>query len=333
MCDDDVLARAEAFALRHAATPEQRRLLATALRGRRAALRRFDLAPDDLDCIYVPRWVYAAICGDAAPALPLMVAAYLLWAGIDLLDAAMDDDPLPEWQGCRPAEISLAAITLISAMTPLALATLGAPPVTVVAMQQTLARGLLAMSAGQQRDVAMAGGAAVTVGAVEASVMGKSGEGMAMLAALASQFAGAPEVDVATYAEMGRALGTARQLQSDCHDLFVNAHSRDLANGTRTLPIAWQLQGLTGDERDHFLALLERARVEPAARDEVRARLLEAGALWGSAFVIELHCERARRALAGAHPREPAAQALHRRIDDASLFGSEPRHEQEDETR
>jgi hypothetical protein len=32
---------------------------------------------------------------------------------------------------------------------------------------------------------------------------------------------------------MGRALGTAAQLTSDCDDLFVSPHSKDLAAGTR----------------------------------------------------------------------------------------------------
>jgi hypothetical protein len=319
MRDDDVLAQAEAFALQHAASSDQRELLQAAFRGRRAALEQNGTPLDDHDCVYVPRWVYAAVTGDDTLVAPLTVAACLLWSGIDLLDAVMDGDPLPDWRGYRPAAISLAAVTLISAVAPLALATLDAPPATVVAMQQTLCRGLLAMSAGQQRDVAMAGSDIATVEAVEAAVIGKSGEGLAMLAALAAQFGGAEAEDVAAYAGMGRALGTARQLQSDCYDLFVDTHSKDLANGTRTLPIAWRLQNLAGDERDQFVTLLDRARIDPAARDDVRACLMATGAVWGCSVLIELHCERARQALARARPMEQAALKLHRRIDEASF--------------
>jgi hypothetical protein len=58
---------------------------------------------------------------------------------------------------------------------------------------------------------------------------------------------------------------------------------------------------------------------------------VEAGALWGSAVVIELHCEHARRALARARPRGPADRALRRLIDDTSLFGNTAHSEKEEE--
>jgi geranylgeranyl pyrophosphate synthase len=118
---------------------------------------------------------------------------------------------------------------------------------------------------------------------------------------------------VLAYAEVGRALGTSRQLQSDCYDLLAKRDSKDLASGTRTLPIAWYLHGMS--------ELLDRARTEPAAREEVRSHLIAAGAFRASGIVIELYCERARQALAKADPVEPAAGALRRRIDGASLFG------------
>jgi geranylgeranyl pyrophosphate synthase len=329
MCSRDVLDRAEEFALRHAATAEQRRLLSAALGGRRAALgRQFALA-DDLDCVSIPRWVYAAIQPDDRAVLPLTVACYLLWTGIDLLDDAMDGDTPPGWREFRPAEITLAGMTLVSALAPLAVAALDAPPATVVAMQRTLAGGLLAMSAGQQDDVAMAGGSGATAAAVVASVMAKSGASLAMLATMAAQFAGAAAETAASYGEMGRALGTARQLQSDCHDLFVAAHSKDLASGTRTLPIALRLQGLAGDEREQFLALLDRARTEEAARETVRTQLMDAGALWRCSYVIEVHCEQARRALALARPHPTADHALRRRIDATSIFGSGSQRQKE----
>lgn len=331
MCDGDVLARAEAFALQHAATPDQRDLFEVAFQSAREQTQSRDASPDDADCVYVPRWVYAAVRGDTAPSLPLTAATFTLWLSIDLLDALMDGDPLPGWRGYAPTEISLTAMTLGSAMAPLALAMLDAPPATIMAMQQTLFRGLLAMSAGQLRDVRTAGAVAPAIAEVEATVMGKSGEALAMLATLAAQYAGADAEQVAAFAELGRALGTARQLQADCQDLLAGEHSKDFASGTRTLPIAWRLEGLTGDERGAFLTLLDQARTEPAARDAVCVHLAETGAFAGSAFVIELYCDRARQALARAGPRGPALEALRQRIDDASLFGKANRQEVQDD--
>lgn len=327
MCDDDVLVRAEAFALQHAATPDQRRLFEVAFDSARELARAHGASPDDADCVYVPRWVYAAVRGDCASPEPLTAATFILWLSVDLLDALMDGDPLPGWRGHAPTEISLAAMTLGSAMAPLALTLLDAPPEIIAAMQQTLFQGLLRMSAGQLRDVRMAGHAEPAIAEVEAAVMGKSGEALAMLAALAAQFAGADVEQVAAFAEMGRALGTARQLQSDCQDVLAGEHSKDLASGTRTLPIAWRLEGLAEDERSRFLALLDEARTEQAARDAVCATLAETGAFAGSAFVIEVYCDRARQALARAGPRGPAIAALQRRIDGSSLFGDTTRQE------
>jgi geranylgeranyl pyrophosphate synthase len=319
---DDVLARAEAFALEHAATPDQRCLLQTAFEGARTRLPRRTGPPDYLDCVHIPRWVYAAVRGDDAPALPLAVVTTLLWVGIALLDDVMDGDLSPIWDGCRPAEVSLAGFTLVSATAPLALSTIDAAPATIVAMQQSLARGLLAMSGGQQRDVAMAGSSAVSAPAVEAAVAGKSGEMLAMFAAMAAQLARAPAEAVAAYAEMARILGIARQFHSDCYDLFAAPHSKDLANGTRTLPIALHLQQLAGSEREDFLTVLDHARTDPGARDAVRARLLDAGALHACAVVIELYCDRAGPALAQAQPREPGHSVLRRWIDDTRILGS-----------
>ncbi len=327
MCDDGVLDRAEAFALQSAATPEQRRLFEVAFGNARALIEARDAALDDADCVYVPRWVYAAVRGDCAAPQALTAATAILWLSIDLLDALMDGDPLPGWRGYGPNEISLTAMTLGSAVAPLALTLLEVPPATAVAMQQTLFRGLVAMSAGQLHDVRLAGHAEPAIAEVEAAAMGKSGEALAMLAALAAQYAGAGVEQVAAFAEMGRALGTARQLQSDCQDLLAGEFSKDLASGARTLPIAWRLEGLTGEERSSFLALLDQARADQAARDAVCQQLAETGAFAGSAFVVELYCDRARQALARAGPDGLALQALRRRIDDSSLFGNTTRQE------
>ena len=91
--------------------------------------------------------------------------------------------------------------------------------------------------------------------------------------ALAAAFAGAGAAALDQYDAMGRALGTAVQLTSDCRDLFEAPHSKDLAAGTRTLPIALTLDRLAGNERTEFVALLHRARTDTAAGMAVRERI------------------------------------------------------------
>src|SRR5204863_7961900 len=93
-------------------------------------------------------------------------------------------------------------------------------------MQAAIARDILQMIAGQHRDVRAAGTADVTAQSVEDSVASKSGEELALFAGLAAEFAGAHREAIDHYATMGRALGTAAPLASDCKDLFASSPSK-----------------------------------------------------------------------------------------------------------
>ncbi|HWE61072.1 MAG TPA: polyprenyl synthetase family protein, partial [Chloroflexota bacterium] len=223
------------------------------------------------------------------------------------------------WAGYRPAEINLTAATLLCFLPQLAIAALDAPTVVRAAMQETLAAGLLIMAAGQDCDLALAGTADPAPETVEASVAGKSGEELAIFAALGAHLAGASPRVVASCQQLGRALATGGQLASDCHDLFFAAWSRDLASGTRTLPIALHLGRLQGRERAIFLALLDQARTDAAAQAQVRARLREAGELRRCAFTVEVYCQRAQRTLAEAGLLEPARSQLQEMIAGISM--------------
>jgi geranylgeranyl pyrophosphate synthase len=125
---------------------------------------------------------------------------------------------------------------------------------------------------------------------------------------------------VRTCAALGRDLGTAGQLASDCWELFHDPECRDLVHGARTLPIAFYLERLQDAEREAFLALLERAREEDAARQEVRDRLREAGDLRRCAFAIEVRIRRGIRLVGEAGLREPWAGALREMFEGISFF-------------
>ncbi len=320
MPDDIVLDRAEAFVREQAATPELWRLLEPAFRDLRDRLHRHDIGSGGLTCVRLPLLVHAAITGDAEPAVPLAVALLLKHMGTELWDDMMDGEVPAVWDGYRASEVSLAAGALYAALTPLALATVDASPADALAMQVALARGLLRMIGGQGTDVALAGGATATAAAVEASVAGKSGEGVALCARLAALIAGASGPVVAAYTAMAQALGVAAQIRSDCADLFLAPTSSDLAAGTRTLPIALYLDRLEGTERDQFRVLLDRAGIDPATQKEVRDRLIRAGTVRACAVLVEVYCQRAREALP-ADAREPAAGALREMIESHSFFG------------
>ena len=273
--------------------------------------------------ILLPQLVHAAITGDSSPARPLCVATTLLFTGIDILDDLADGDLPPHWDGYAPSQIQLAATTLVSALPQMAISGLSAGPEARAAMHQTLATGLLRMAAGQAADLANAGGACPDPDLVEASVVQKSGEEGAMFASLAAQLAGACDSLVQLYGGFARAFVTAGQLSSDCYDLFTAPQSKDLANGSRTLPIALALRKSGSGPREEMLNLLAAARTDPSARQAVRKRLFAAGAVRMCGFIIEVYCAQARSLLARANPMEPAATELCSLIDYMSLFSKE----------
>lgn len=302
---------------RQAQSPQQHTLLSTALHGLQS-----HLADTQAMCPFLelPFLIHGAVRGTEQPARMLAVATACCFLGIDIMDDLADGDGPAHWNGYRPAEVNLAAFTLLATIPQIVIATLDVPPARRIAMQQTLAEGLLRMSAGQQRDLRGAGSAAPTVAEVEAAVIGKSGEECATFAAFAAQYAGADDATIAAYADMGRALGTAGQFASDCFDLFHAPHSRDLANGTRTLPIALYAEHLPASARADFFARLAQAQHDPVAQATVRTELLAWGGVRRCAFVVELYCQRALRALEAAQPLEPAASRLRASIQSLSFF-------------
>ncbi|GAC1635806.1 MAG: polyprenyl synthetase family protein [Chloroflexota bacterium] len=315
---EKVLALAERFALEHAGNQRQQEMMRIALAGLHAQVRSAELQP----FVSLPLLVHAAVRGDDTPALPLAVATTLLFLGIDIHDDLADGDLPDHWNGCRTAEISLVAATLLCALPQLVLSELDLPPSHRDAMQRTVAQGLLRMSGGQHMDLAHAGASWVSARAVEASVRAKSGEEAALFAVLAAQAAGASPGLTAVYERLGGAIGTAGQLASDCADLFRSEHSKDLDSGARTLPIALHLERLDEPERERFLDLLREARTERAAQERIRQRLLEAGELRRCAVTVELYCQRARRALQETRALEPGRSGLGGMIDRISFFSS-----------
>ena len=303
---DQVMALAFDVARRSMPTPELASVLETALGGLDLHAWRFE-RPYFVD---VPLSVYGAIRGVRAPALPLGAALGLLFLGLDIADDLTDGDLPAYWKGRSLADIQIVTLALLASLPQSIIHDLDAPGDVRARMQAAVARNILKMIAGQHRDVRAAGTADVTAASVEESVAAKSGEEIALFALLAAEFAGADAAALDHYTEMGRALGTAAQLASDCKDLFGAPQSKDLAAGTRTLPIALTLDRLSGDARADFLALLDRARTDAAAGITVRERIRATRALPICAFVIETYRQRALAAIDAAGAPEPARARL-----------------------
>jgi geranylgeranyl pyrophosphate synthase len=208
-------------------------------------------------------------------------------------------------------------VALVASLPQILIDGLDVPPDVRAQMQGGFARRLMRMLGGQHRDVRAAGTADVSAKAVEESVAAKTGEEFGLFAWLAAMYAGAAAAELEQYDAMGRALGTALQLVSDCADLFDAAHSKDLAAGTRTLPIALTLERLSGEARAEFVALLDRARTDTAAGIAVRERICAARVVPLCAMVIEVYRQRALAAIETAAAPDAARLRLRSLCDFA----------------
>ncbi|MBI4371103.1 MAG: polyprenyl synthetase family protein [Elusimicrobia bacterium] len=269
----------------------------------------------------IPLLVHGGITGREEEALPLTALGQFLYLGLDISDDVADGDAGDRWPGYSVWELQLASSLFVSALPQILLAELNTSADIRRKIQRRFANGLLELAAGQQMEFRMTGKPAVRPQDVEESVRGKS-SGVATLASLAALLAGAKPDRINAYEDMGRGLGTAAQLATDFHDLFRAPASRDLRNGTRTLPIALALGQSSPTEQGRLLTLLKEAESSLSKQEKTRAVLSSKGVGRFTAFLIELYCERARKSLNLAAPRKPYRERLGAYIDKASLFGA-----------
>jgi geranylgeranyl pyrophosphate synthase len=270
---------------------------------------------------HLPLLVFESLTGNWRGAVPLAAAATLVFVGVDVLDDLMDGDVSVHWRERPAAEILLGAATLIAAAPQALLGDIAAPARVRAEIQRLLARGLLEMSAGQLADVQHAGRPFVALAEVIDSVNAKSGAMLATFASMTVALAGPQAASRTDYAELGRMLGVASQLRSDCRDLFGAPLSRDLKNGTRTAPIVMRLEQLEQCERPAFLERVERASTGGPALEVLRQELIENEILEDVATLIELHCQTARQLLEADAALNAGAAGLRDMIDELSMLG------------
>jgi geranylgeranyl pyrophosphate synthase len=298
-----VRAAAQAFVERHAASSEQRDLLGAALGEMRAAAPGLSPAP------HLALLVHGAETGDHVPARPLGLATALAELGMDLVDHVTDAESGRRWHEPRPERRLIAGIALL-ASAPLALEEMDLPPARRDLVRHRFLSGLFAVAAGQQRDLDLRRESAPSAEAVQAAVEGKTGARRAHYALLGALTAGASEDRCTAWAGFGRHLGVAMQLVSDVADAAAADHSRDLAAGTPSLPIALWLGSLSVPERQEAVARLGRARTEAAARLEVLEALRASGATRFSLVLAAREVGAARAILDALSPRAPWSDRL-----------------------
>ena len=96
---------------------------------------------------------------------------------------------------------------------------------------------------------------------------------------------------------MGRAIGIAGQLISDCFDLASNQATSDLASGILTLPVVYHLSNLNHTEKETFRALLIRAQHDRESREQISKAVTQSGALRTTDRTIRSYKEEALQEL------------------------------------
>jgi geranylgeranyl pyrophosphate synthase len=270
--------------------------------------------------VHLPLLCASAVAPDAPPPLDLAAATTLLWTGLELYDDQTDGDLALAFRDRPASETTFAAFALSCVLPPALLAELPLPEAAHRRVQRLLSGRLLQAFAGQQADLAHVGRDDVATGAVEAAVRGKNGAASALFSALGAVVARAPEAVVDAYARYGEELGIVAQYQSDFWELFFDPGARDLVQGNRTLQIAAALELAPPGERGALTELLDRARTDPSARDEVRDRLRDGRCVARWRRAVHGAAEAALAALDAADPHEPAAGVLRDLVRERTPF-------------
>lgn len=275
-----------------------------------------------MSAVQVPLLVHEAIAGDGRPALPVAAACTIFCLGADLLDSVIDDELPPPWDVRDPAEVNLAAATLLGALPQLAVARLreGTPPARLWALAALFADALLEINAGQHEDLLLSNREDVSLEDSRAMAERKSGSAGALLAKAGAVLATEDPHTILSYAAFGSRLGTAKQLINDVQGIWGEDVSQDLFNGRRTLPVVHALSTLRGEQREKLRKLLALSRESAEHHAGVRALLAEAGSVRYTARMVWLHQQQARTNLAAASPRGAAGRELGVMLDRVSLL-------------
>ncbi|MGH7727582.1 MAG: polyprenyl synthetase family protein [Vulcanimicrobiaceae bacterium] len=264
---------------------------------------------------------FSATTGSADSRHDLAALTLVLWTAVDLLDDVADGDLGAEWAEYDANELVVMASSLLAGTSHLVVASLHAPPPVAARLHERIARGLCTMADGQIADIAHTGRNDVSADAIVASIAGKTGAECAMFAGLGAILAEAPAERVEHFERFGLEFGIASQLLSDVADACSLEGGRDLANRTRTLPLAWHLDSLSGAARVAFFEALDAAPADDRVASGVREALLASPALRRCVLQIMVHIERARSALALAGPTGPAASVLTDFLDGLNPLG------------
>jgi geranylgeranyl pyrophosphate synthase len=269
---------------------------------------------------------------DPVYASSVAVSVECFCAALDLLDDIEDGDQTPivqELGSARVLNVTTVLLTLAQQAL-LSMSELGVDLARILLLLNTLQESALGITSGQHRDLLAESRSALDLTLEECIDIAavKAGALLRLACRLGAQCAGADDALRERYAEFGKLLGIAAQLDNDCHDMYHLVQGiipdelpeetgsaswsvkSDLVRGKKTLPVVLaaaemaKMRGAAGANWENPL------RGISELSDEEYLRALHEGILttWG---ICLLYRERARELFQEFEAQKPASPALH----------------------
>ena len=252
------------------------------------------------------------------PKNPAVLSTFI-YLGCDILDDLHDNELPRDQKEYSPACASLAGSLLLSTMPVLVIGEFfDSEDARRFLACRIVGESLLKMAEGQSKDIQSRFNADLSVEEIEANVIAKSGEEMALFCRLAALAASQDIPIQQACAQWGRNLATALQIASDLADLFEETTSNDLQQGTFTVPLALHFLRLEKEEKTLFSQLWRQSSQDSEARRLVQTALRESGAVAHTALMIETACERAGESLKTIPLDPPSKEKLAALIEQVS---------------
>jgi geranylgeranyl pyrophosphate synthase len=271
---------------------------------------------------------------DPVHASSVAVAVESFCAGLDFLDDVEDEDQtaiMQELGAARLLNVTTVLLTLAQQAL-LSLSEVGVDPAHILRLLKTLQESALGITSGQHRDLLAEQRSALDFTREECIDIAavKAGALLRLACRLGAQCAGAEPGSVEQFTEFGLLLGSAAQLDNDCHDLYhllqdvmpsilpqdtgatPGSEKSDLVRGKKTLPIVLAAAEIAKKRGTTDVNLADALQHISEFSDEEKndyLRALREGILttWG---ICMLYRERARDRLREFESLRPVSPAL-----------------------
>ena len=260
----------------------------------------------------------AASGGEWERALPLAAAVELLHNFSLLHDDIQDNSPLrrgrptvwTKWGQAQAINAGDAMFTLAH-LAPHALTARGVPAAAALAALECFDRTCLTLTQGQYLDMSFEGRERVSVAEYMTMIEGKTAALIAAAAQLGALIAGAEDERQAHFAEYGRSLGLAFQIQDDLLGIWGDpavtgkSAASDLEKRKKSLPVVYSLE-----RSAEFAQAYARPHRPGESVVDMAAALERIGARAYAQQQAQALTEKARQHLEAAAPQGEAGAAL-----------------------